>query len=125
MSAVLWPAFEQLEALAGVSAAWTAMLADGGATWIQRDLGIGPNPALADHIGWVGPYFVAVAIFFFAFTSIIGNYSYSEMAMAFLGVGTTAGLMVLRCIVLLMVWKAPAWIVVLVGAAGGVALALT
>lgn len=29
------------------------------------------------------------------------------------------------CIVLLMVWKAPAWIVVLVGAAGGVALALT
>ena len=63
--------------------------------------------ALADHIGWVGPYFVAVAIFFFAFTSIIGNYAYSEMAMAFLGVGTTAGLMVLRCIVLLMVvWGA-------------------
>ena len=29
------------------------------------------------------------------------------------------------CIVLLMVWKAPAWIVVLMGAAGGVALALT
>ena len=28
-----------------------------------------------------------MAIFFFAFTSIIGNYSYSEMAMVYLGVG--------------------------------------
>ena len=41
--------------------------------------------ALGEHIGVVGPYFIAVAIFFFAFTSIIGNYSYSEMAMTFLG----------------------------------------
>ena len=40
--------------------------------------------ALAEHIGWIGPYFIAVAIFFFAFTSIIGNYSYSEMAMTYL-----------------------------------------
>ena len=43
--------------------------------------------ALAEHIGWIGPYFIAVAIFFFAFTSIIGNYSYSEMAMIYLGSG--------------------------------------
>jgi AGCS family alanine or glycine:cation symporter len=63
--------------------------------------------ALADHIGWIGPYFIAVAIFFFAFTSIIGNYAYSEMAMAFLGIGNTAGLMVLRFVVLAMViWGA-------------------
>ncbi len=63
--------------------------------------------AMAEHIGWVGPYFIAVAIFFFAFTSIIGNYSYSEMAMAYLGVGNRGGLMALRVIVLLMVvWGA-------------------
>ena len=63
--------------------------------------------ALGEHIGVVGPYFIAVAIFFFAFTSIIGNYSYSEMAMAFLGVASPTGLMALRCVVLLMVvWGA-------------------
>ena len=63
--------------------------------------------ALAQHIGAVGPYFIAVAIFFFAFTSIIGNYAYSEMAMVFIGLGNRTGLLVLRCIVLLMVvWGA-------------------
>ena len=63
--------------------------------------------ALSDHIGGVGPIFVAVAIFFFAFTSIIGNYAYSEMALSFLGIGNRAGLLVLRCLVLVMViWGA-------------------
>jgi alanine or glycine:cation symporter, AGCS family len=63
--------------------------------------------AMAEHIGSIGPYFIAVAIFFFAFTSIIGNYSYSEMAMVYLGVGSNTGLMVLRVVVLLMVvWGA-------------------
>ena len=63
--------------------------------------------ALQEHVGAFGPYFIAIAIFFFAFTSIIGNYSYSEMAMAFLGLGSTTGLLVLRCLVLLMVvWGA-------------------
>src|SRR5690606_13449176 len=63
--------------------------------------------ALADHIGVIGPWFVAVAIFFFAFTSIIGNYAYSEMALAFLGVGNRAGLTTLRLLVLVMViWGA-------------------
>lgn len=63
--------------------------------------------ALSQHIGFVGPYFVAIAIFFFAFTSIIGNYSYSEMAMAYLGIGSATGLMVLRCLVVVMViWGA-------------------
>jgi AGCS family alanine or glycine:cation symporter len=63
--------------------------------------------ALAEHIGAVGPYFIAVAIFFFAFTSIIGNYSYSEMAMTYLHVGTPTGLMALRVIVCAMVvWGA-------------------
>lgn len=63
--------------------------------------------ALADHIGGIGPWFVAVAIFFFAFTSIIGNYAYSEMALAFLGAGNRAGLTTLRVLVLVMViWGA-------------------
>jgi AGCS family alanine or glycine:cation symporter len=63
--------------------------------------------ALAEHVGWIGPYFIAVAIFFFAFTSIIGNYAYSEMAMVYLGVGNAGGLLVLRCLVLAMVvWGA-------------------
>lgn len=63
--------------------------------------------ALREHIGGIGPYFVAIAIFFFAFTSIIGNYAYSEMAMTFLGIGNKTGLTGLRGIVLVMVvWGA-------------------
>ena len=42
-----------------------------------------------------------------SFTSIIGNYSYSEMAMVFLGVRNPTGLAVLRVLVLLLVvWGA-------------------
>lgn len=63
--------------------------------------------AMEHHIGWAGPYFVAVAIFFFAFTSIIGNYSYAENALVFLGIGNRAGKAALRIGVLLMViWGA-------------------
>ena len=63
--------------------------------------------ALEAHIGTFGKYFIAIAIFFFAFTSIIGNYSYSENAMVFLGVGNKGGLTVLRFGVLAMViWGA-------------------
>ena len=49
-----------------------------------------------------------MAIFFFAFTSIIGNYSYSEMAMVFLGVGNSdraAGAARASCS-LMVVWGA-------------------
>ncbi len=63
--------------------------------------------ALVEHIGAFGGPFVAIAIFFFAFTSIIGNYSYAENALTYLGVGNRTGLLVLRVIVLLMVvWGA-------------------
>ncbi|WP_018632521.1 alanine/glycine:cation symporter family protein [Neomegalonema perideroedes] len=63
--------------------------------------------SLAEHVGAVGPIFVAIAIFFFAFTSIIGNYAYSEMALSFLGIGNKTGLMALRGLVLIMViWGA-------------------
>ena len=41
--------------------------------------------ALTIHLGVAGKYFIAVAIVSFAFTSILGNYSYAENAMTFLG----------------------------------------
>ncbi len=63
--------------------------------------------ALAEHIGSCGPIFIAIAIFFFAFTTIIGSYAYSEMAMAYLGLASQKWLSVLRLAVLLMVvWGA-------------------
>lgn len=63
--------------------------------------------AVSVHIGAAGHGFIATAIFFFAFTSIIGNYAYAENAMTFLGWDNRAGLAVLRIAVLLMVvWGA-------------------
>ncbi|WGF86968.1 alanine/glycine:cation symporter family protein [Marinivivus vitaminiproducens] len=63
--------------------------------------------AMVVHIGEAGRYFIAVAILFFAFTSIIGNYAYAENAMVFLGAGGKPGLTTLRVALLLMVvWGA-------------------
>ena len=63
--------------------------------------------AMTEHIGSLGKHFIAVAIFFFAFTSIIGNYSYAENAMVFLRCGGRTGLTILRLGVLAMVvWGA-------------------
>lgn len=63
--------------------------------------------AMSVHIGGAGQYFIAIAILFFAFTSIIGNYSYAENAMTFLRIGNVPGLTVLRLGVLAMVvWGA-------------------
>ncbi|WP_245197704.1 alanine/glycine:cation symporter family protein [Jiella mangrovi] len=59
--------------------------------------------ALSAHIGDWGQIFVAVAIFFFAFTSIIGNYSYAENAMTFLGAGNRIWLGILKIGLLAMV----------------------
>jgi AGCS family alanine or glycine:cation symporter len=63
--------------------------------------------AMTVHIGGAGQYFIAIAILFFAFTSIIGNYSYAENAMTFLRAGNMPGLTVLRLGVMAMVvWGA-------------------
>lgn len=59
--------------------------------------------ALSVHIGGAGTYFIAIAIFFFAFTSIVGNYSYAENALTYLGVANRTGVTILRCALLLMV----------------------
>jgi AGCS family alanine or glycine:cation symporter len=63
--------------------------------------------AMSVHIGAAGQYFIAVAIFFFAFTSIIGNYSYAENAMVYLKLNNRIGLLILRVAALgMVVWGA-------------------
>lgn len=75
-------------------------------------VGIGPDQptgmqltqdALGAHIGAVGRYFVAIAILFFAFTSILGNYSYAENAMTFLKLEGKTPIFLLRAACLAMV----------------------
>ncbi|MCC4799727.1 sodium:alanine symporter [Enterovibrio norvegicus] len=59
--------------------------------------------ALSSQVGDWGGIFIAVAIFFFAFTSIIANYSYAETNLIFLKYNHKVVLNVFRCIVLGMV----------------------
>lgn len=40
--------------------------------------------SLAEHVGSWAPYFIAIAIIFFAFSSIIGNYYYGETNIEFI-----------------------------------------
>ncbi|WBU53418.1 sodium:alanine symporter family protein [Paracoccus sp. SCSIO 75233] len=62
--------------------------------------------ALGDHFGNLGQIFVGVAIFFFAFTSIIGNYSYAENAVIHLGGGKN-GIIALRLgLMAMVIWGA-------------------
>lgn len=61
--------------------------------------------AMEGHIGDFGTYFIAIAILFFAFTSIVANYSYAENALIYLGVGNTLGITLLRLAALgMVVW---------------------
>ena len=61
--------------------------------------------AMEGHIGGVGTYFIAIAILFFAFTSIVANYSYAENALIYLGAGSTIGITLLRLAALgMVVW---------------------
>ena len=63
--------------------------------------------ALDEHLGWIGSYFISIAIIFFAFTSILGNYSYAENALTFLGLEGKLALTILRSACLAMVvWGA-------------------
>ena len=59
------------------------------------------------HIGSFGVLFIAIAILFFAFTSIVANYSYAENAMIYLEHRWKHGLTILRLLALSMVaWGA-------------------
>lgn len=60
--------------------------------------------AMTVFFGDAGSVFVAIALFFFAFTTIIGNYSYAENNLLYLG-GGRKGLLVLRLVTLaVVVW---------------------
>ncbi|MGL5101399.1 MAG: alanine/glycine:cation symporter family protein [Plesiomonas sp.] len=59
--------------------------------------------ALSTAVGDWGAIFIAVAVFFFAFTSIIANYAYAETNLVFLEHKSTTGLALFRCLVLGMV----------------------
>lgn len=59
--------------------------------------------ALVSAVGDWGAIFIAVAIFFFAFTSIVANYSYAETNLIFLEHNHPKGLLVFRLLVLGMV----------------------
>ncbi len=59
--------------------------------------------ALSSQVGDWGGIFVAVAIFFFAFTSIIANYSYAETNLVFLEHNHKAGINLFRLVFLGMV----------------------
>ncbi|AML60146.1 Na+/alanine symporter [Serratia rubidaea] len=59
--------------------------------------------ALSSAVGSWGSPFVALAIFFFAFTSIIANYAYAENNLIFLEHNHPARLVIFRCVALGMV----------------------
>lgn len=59
--------------------------------------------ALANEVGEWGNIFIAVAILFFAFTSIVANYAYAENNLVFLEHNHEGGLLVFRLFVLGMV----------------------
>lgn len=61
--------------------------------------------AMEVHLGDFGGYFIAIAILFFAFTSIVANYTYAENALVYLKGGNTLGLTILRLAALgMVVW---------------------
>ncbi|WP_148861385.1 alanine/glycine:cation symporter family protein [Marinobacter fonticola] len=59
--------------------------------------------AMEVHVGVLGSYFIAIAILFFAFTSIVANYTYAENALIYLGGSSTIALTLLRLAALGMV----------------------
>ena len=60
--------------------------------------------ALVEHVGDWGKAFIALALLFFAFTSIIANYAYSETNLVFLEHNHDRGLNLFRIVVLVMVF---------------------
>ncbi len=59
--------------------------------------------ALADSVGDWGKTFIAVALVFFAFTSILANYYYGETSLLFINNGNHRALVVLRLAVLVII----------------------
>jgi AGCS family alanine or glycine:cation symporter len=59
--------------------------------------------ALTLEVGDWGGHFIAIALFFFAYTSIIANYSYAETNLIFLQKKKMQGVLFLRIAVLAMI----------------------
>ncbi|MBQ4851114.1 sodium:alanine symporter family protein [Pseudoalteromonas sp. MMG012] len=59
--------------------------------------------ALVQHVGEWGAIFIAIAILFFAFTSIVANYSYAETNLMFLNTKYKHSMLIFRACVLGMV----------------------
>ncbi|MBO1520067.1 alanine/glycine:cation symporter family protein [Oceanisphaera pacifica] len=59
--------------------------------------------ALSHEVGEWGSIFIAIAILFFAFTSIVANYAYAENNLVFLEQDSKKGLLIFRLFVLAMV----------------------
>lgn len=77
----------------------SGVLGQGGGDGVQIT-----QQAMTVFFGAWGTYFVAIALFFFAFTTILGNYSYAESGLLYLG-GGRRGLFVLRIAALaVIVW---------------------
>ncbi|MCG7537922.1 sodium:alanine symporter family protein [Pseudoalteromonas sp. OOF1S-7] len=74
------------------------LVPESGVTGIQLT-----QAALVEHVGDWGAIFVAIAILFFAFTSIVANYSYAETNLLFLEHNHPKGLFIFRACVLAMV----------------------
>ena len=60
--------------------------------------------ALGQHMGKIGPIFIAVAILFFGYSSIIGNYFYCESNLQFLHANKKWFLVIFRLIVAALVF---------------------
>lgn len=60
--------------------------------------------AMQVHLGWFGKHFIAISIACFAFTSIIGNYSYAESALVYLKQNTKLKIALLRIALMFMVF---------------------
>ncbi|KTF14910.1 alanine/glycine:cation symporter family protein [Pseudoalteromonas sp. H105] len=74
------------------------LIADSGVTGIALT-----QAALEEHVGSWGAIFIAIAIMFFAFTSIVANYSYAETNLLFLEHNHEHGMLIFRIAVLGMV----------------------
>ncbi|MES1924675.1 alanine/glycine:cation symporter family protein [Salinisphaera sp. T31B1] len=85
-----------------LSGVYDRMLAHGGSDSMQ---GIQlTQDAMADHLGMFGVGFIAVAILFFAYTSILANFAYSEINLEYLaGRHGKKAVAILRPLVLAMV----------------------
>ncbi|MES1928448.1 amino acid carrier protein [Salinisphaera dokdonensis CL-ES53] len=86
-----------------LSGVYDQMLASGGGGESMQGIQLTQN-AMQDHLGGFGVGFIAIAILFFAYTSILANFAYSEINLEYLaGKHHKKAIAILRPLVLTMV----------------------